>query len=158
MNNIKPIDTLPNEVLEKHRVHSGNYKAGDFLIDNLDGGVYSVSNIEIDKIQGLEARLIKERQDTENEIKTVINCIFKEKSKLKDQIEEEKKDTDNRISEVWNKIHTNYTFLHDCIRENKFEAIAELKSLKKTLFWIFVVVSALFASIGIALNYILHRL
>ena len=140
MTNKKPVRQLPTEEVIKHKVHTGDFKQGDYLIGNHDGSIYSVSSIDMDRVQGLEVRLTKERQDTENE-----------------------------ISELWNKIHKNSdlahdcinqgsNFLQDCIRENKYEVEKELECLRRTLFWITTITLLVMGGLGIGIVYLANKI
>ena len=129
MTNKQPVLPLPTEEVIKHKVHTGDFKQGDYLIGNNDGSIYSVSSIDIDRVQGLEVRLTKERQDT-----------------------------DNRISELWKKIHDNSIFLQDCIRENRYKVDKELESLRRTLFWITTVAFLVMSFLCLGIVYLANKI
>ena len=129
MTNKKPVHPLPTEEVIKHKVHTGDFKQGDYLIGNNDGSIYSVSSIDIDRVQGLEVRLTKERQDTVSD-----------------------------IQKVYSYIHQNSIFLQDCIRENKYEVEKELECLRRTLFWITTITLLVMGGLGIGIVYLANKI
>jgi len=158
MNNEEPIDTLPNSVLDKHRIHVGNFKEGDYLLGNNDGTIYGVSNIQIDKIEGLEVRLAKERIDTEKNISNVYSWTSKKIFKLKDTIKEDQDFNKNKFKEIYDELNNRSEDLQDKINLERKIIEEELNKIKKTLIWISIFAFGLIGVVFYTLTHVFEKL
>ncbi len=154
MNNIEPIDTLPNNILDKHRIHVGNFKEGDYLLGNNDGTIYGVSNIQIDKIEGLEVRLTKERMTTENEINEVHHRIQKETDRLESIFKESGELNKNRFTEMYK----NIIDLEDTVRSNRITKEDEIEHIHKILFWLSAIAFLIMGFLSFSVIYLFEKI
>lgn len=155
MNNKEPVDTLPNSVLDKHRIHVGNFKEGDYLLGNNDGTIYGVStNIQIDRIDGLEARLAKERIDTEKDISNVYSWTSEKIFKLKDTIKEDQELNKKRFTEMYK----NIIDLEDTVRSNRITKEDEIEHIHKILFWVSTVAFIIMGFLSFSVIYLFNKI
>jgi len=154
MNDTEPMDTLPNSVLDKHRIHVGNFKEGDYLLGNNDGAIFGVSNLQIDKIEGLEVRLTKERLDTKKDIANVYSWTSEKIFKLKDTIKEDQELNKKRFTEMYK----NIIDLEDTVRSNRITKEDEIEHIHKILFWLSAIAFLIMGFLSFSVIYLFEKI